>query len=234
MPTADSGFRIGSITKLFTALMTLMLRDSKQLQSLDANIAEYQPDFSIINPFKTNRGITFRQLMSHMSGLPRESPCANIFVTGCNLSEADIYKNLANIELMYPPGQQPTYSNLGFGLLGRVLEKITNVKWEDSVKKMVFDQLGMTTSGNTFTADDIKKLAIGYYANGSPAGIIIYNTLKDVLYIRHLSYHISCQREYCCHRILGTLVLREHMWSVLLLLYKLIIINQGDAALWEM
>ena len=169
-PTADSGFRIGSITKTLTALMTLMLRDSKQLRSLDADITEYLPEFSIVNPFKTSRGITFRQLMSHMSGLPRESPCANIFVTGCDLSDQDIYKNLASIDLMYPPGQQPAYSNLGFGLLGRVLEKITNAKWEDSVKKMVFDQLGMTTSGNTFTSEDIEKLALGYYANGTQAG----------------------------------------------------------------
>lgn len=170
VPGADSGFRIGSITKVLTALMTLMLRDSKQLRSLDADITEYMPEFSIVNPFKTGRGITFRQLMSHMSGLPRNCPCANMFVTGCNLSDADMYKNLANIELMYPPGQQPAYSNLGFGLLGRALEKITNAKWEDSVKKMVFDQLGMTTSGNTFTPSDIEKLAIGYYTNGSEAG----------------------------------------------------------------
>ena len=156
--------------------MTLMLRDNKQLRSLDADITEYLPEFSITNPFKTGRGITFRQLMSHMSGLPRESPCPNIFETGCTLSDADIYKNLANIELMYPPGQQPAYSNLGFGLLGRTLEKITNSKWEDSVKSMVYDQLGMTTIGNTFTPDDIKKLALGYYANGSAAGIQTYIT----------------------------------------------------------
>lgn len=152
--------------------MALMLRDSKQLRSLDADITEYLPEFSIINPFKTNRGITVRQLMSHMSGLPRESPCANMFITGCDLPYEDIYKNLASIELMYPPGQQPAYSNLGFSLLGRVLEKITNARWEDSIKKMVFDQLGMTTSGNTFTSADIEKLALGYYANGSQAGII--------------------------------------------------------------
>lgn len=150
--------------------MTLMLRDNKKLRSLDDDITDYLPEFKITNPFKTNRGITFRQLMSHMSGLPRESPCANIFLTGCDLTDEEIYKNLANIEMMYPPGQQPAYSNLGFGLLGRTLEKITHSKWEESVKKMVFDPLGMTTSGNTFTPDDIKKLARGYYVNGSETG----------------------------------------------------------------
>lgn len=176
-PDANSGFRIGSITKILTALMTLMLRDSKELRSLDADITEYLPEFKITNPFKTSRGITFRQLMSHMSGLPRESPCPNTFVTGCNLSDADIYKNLANTELMYPPGQQPAYSNLGFALLGRTLERITKSRWEDSVKTMVFDQLGMTSAGNTFTKEDIKKLALGYYADGSQAGKITFTLL---------------------------------------------------------
>ena len=157
--------------------MTLMLRDGKHLRSLDADITEYLPEFKITNPFKTSRGITFRQLMSHMSGLPRESPCANIFLTGCDLSDREIYENLEKIELMYPPGQQPAYSNLGFGLLGRTLERITWSRWEESVKMMVFDQLGMTTSGNTFTPDDIKKLAHGYYVNGSETGTHVLDGL---------------------------------------------------------
>ena len=149
-----------------------MFRDGNLLSSLDDDVSKHLPEFTITNPFKTNRGITFRQLMSHMSGLPRESPCPNIFQTGCPLSDADIYKNLANIELMYPPGQQPAYSNLGFGLLGRALERLVfpRLKWEALVKTFVFDQLGMTTTGNTFTEDDVKKLALGYYANGTQAG----------------------------------------------------------------
>ena len=170
-PTAHTGFRIGSVTKSFTALLALMLRDSKQLRSLDDDIMEYLPEgFSVINPFETNQRITIRQLMSHMSGLPREVPCENTFVTGCNVSYEEIYRNLASLELIYPPGQQPAYSNLGFALLGRIVENITNEKWEDYIKKKIFDPLGMTTSGNTFTSEDIEKLALGYYPNGTQAG----------------------------------------------------------------
>ena len=171
-PTAHTGFRIGSITKSFTALLALMLRDSKQLRSLDDDITEYLPEgFSIINPFETDQRITIRQLMSHMSGLPREVPCENMFVTGCNISYEEIYRNLASLKLIiYPPGQQPAYSNLGFALLGRIVENITNERWEDYIKKKIFDPLGMTTSGNTFTSEDIKNLALGYYPNGTQAG----------------------------------------------------------------
>ena len=169
-PDGNTAFRIGSITKLFTAMMTLMLRDSGALRSIDENITVYLPQFSIKNRFQTKRGITFRQLMSHMAGLPRNPPCKGLFVTGCNLTDDQIYANLAEMELMYPPGEQPAYSNLGFGLLGRVLEQITQSKWEDAVQFMVFDTLGMNNSGNSFNSESVKQLAVGYNPDGTKEG----------------------------------------------------------------
>ena len=150
-------------------LMTLMLRDAGKLKSLDDNVTAYLPEFSIQNPFQTKRGITFRQLSSHMSGLPRNPPCPGLFVTGCNLTDSQIYNNLAKMRLMFPPGMQPEYSNLGFGLLGRVLEKIQGPTWEKQVAEMVFKPLKMTNSGNYFTPETIKKLAVGYYSDGTEA-----------------------------------------------------------------
>ena len=151
--------------------MMLMLKDGGLLHSLDDNITTYLPEFKMKNPFQTHRGITFRQLSSHMAGLPRNAPCQGIFVTGCKLSYEKIYENLAKMELMYPPGEQPAYSNLGFGLLGRVLEKIRGPTWEEQLKKMILDPLGMTNSGNSFTPESIKELAVGYYPDGSIAGM---------------------------------------------------------------
>lgn len=161
--------------------MTLILRDQRSLRSLNANVSEYLTEFSIKNPFKTKRGVTFRQLMSHMSGLPRATPCEDIFVTGCNLTDKDIYKNLADLELLYPPGEQPLYSNLGFGLLGRALEKVTKSRWEQAVKQIVFDPLGMTNSGNNFTFVNMEKLAYGYYPDGAQAGT--YSALFQNVYL---------------------------------------------------
>ena len=152
----------------------LMLRDYTLFDSLDDDITKYLPQFKIINPFETDRGITFRQLSSHMAGLPRNPPCPNLFVTGCNLTYDEIYKNLAAMELMFPPGDQPQYSNLGFGLLGRVLEKIQGPTWEEQVDKMVFQPLKMNNSGNTFTQQSIKELAVGYYSDGTKAGRVYY------------------------------------------------------------
>ena len=152
-----------------------MLRDAGLLKSLDDNVTTYLPEFSIQNPFQTQRGVTFRQLSSHMSGLPRNAPCPGIFDTGCSLPYDKIYENLSKMKLMFPPGFQPEYSNLGFGLLGRALEKVQGSSWEEQVVKMVFDPLAMNNSGNFFTPETIRNLAVGYYSNGAKAGqCIIY------------------------------------------------------------
>ena len=110
-----------------------------------------------------------------MSGLPRNPPCPGLFYTGCNLTDDQIYENLSKMKLMYPPGFQPEYSNLGFGLLGRVLQTIRGPTWEDQVAEMVFKPLKMKNSGNSFTPDAVKDLAIGYYQNGTVASESVIN-----------------------------------------------------------
>ena len=172
-PDENTRFRIGSITKVFTALQTLMMRDSGQIKSLDDDISLYYPEFKVQNPFQTERGITFRQLMSHMSGLGRDTPCKGIFDTGCNATDEEIMKNIAGMKLMYPPGTQPAYSNLGFGLLGKVLTRIAKARsWDDLLNKMILQPLGMNNTGNSFKNYDPKKTAIGYYPDGSEADFI--------------------------------------------------------------
>ena len=111
-----------------------------------------------------------------MSGLPRNPPCPGLFDTGCNISYSQIYENLAKMKLMYPPGTQPEYSNLGFGLLGRVLEKIQGPTWEEQVEEMVFKPLKMTNSGNSFTPGSVKNLAVGYYPDGTEASMQVIIT----------------------------------------------------------
>ena len=169
-PDQDTGFRIGSVTKVLTALQTLILRDSSVIESLDQDITIYYPQFKVRNPYSTKRGITFRQLMSHMSGLPRNAPCPAMFVLGCNLTEKDILDSIAGLRLLFPPGSNVAYSNLGFGLLGQVVAHILGISWNNSVSKMVFEPLEMKNSGNTYGSDDLSKIAVGYYPDGTEAG----------------------------------------------------------------
>ncbi len=172
-PDENTRFRIGSITKLFTSLQTLILRDSGKLASLDDDIKSYYSEFSVENPFQTERGVTFRQLMSHMSGLARNCPCKDISEEGCTLSDSAMAKNIAGMRLMYPPGTQPAYSNLGFGLLGKVVTKIANASsWDELLTKMIVQPLSMKNTGNSFSNVDKKKMALGYYPDGSVAEFI--------------------------------------------------------------
>lgn len=172
-PTEHTGFRIGSISKVFTDLMMLQLRDAGTLPSLDEDITRYNHQFSVINPFgNTKRGISFRQLSCHLSGLPRNPPCEGLFVHGCNDSAAAIYKRLANMKLDFPPGLKPSYSNLGLGLLGRTLEEVlqSGQSWEDYVEKEILAPLGMKDSGTRMPPKNSTQMAVGYIWDGSVAG----------------------------------------------------------------
>ena len=160
-PTPDTGFRIGSLTKIFTVIELLQLRDTGRL-SLNDPVTRLLPNFTVRNPFRTTDNITLRQLASHMSGLPREAPCSNIYNGGCDIPYDEMYKRLADISLIYPPGVMPLYSNLGFGLLGRAMEAFVNRSWEEYVKEGIVMPLNLTMTGTKFSEEVVKKMAVGY------------------------------------------------------------------------
>ena len=149
--------------------MMLMWRDRGLLPSLDANITTYLPEFKIVNPYQTQRGITFRQLASHMAGLPRESPCPNVYFDGCNATSKEIFERLAKLVLLSPPDTQPSYSNLGFALLGRTLERVFGGSWEVALEMFILSVLGMKNTGTAFTPEVLENLAVGYSSNGAVA-----------------------------------------------------------------
>ena len=160
-PTPNTGFRIGSISKVFAVIELLQQRDAGHV-SLNDPVTRLLPNFKIKNPFSRTDNITLRQLASHMAGLPREAPCPDIYGGGCNVSYEEIYKRLAEISLIYPTGVIPLYSNLGFGLLGRALEAFLNRSWEDYVREDVVEPLNLTLTGTTFSKEVVKKMAVGY------------------------------------------------------------------------
>ena len=83
-----------------------------------------------------------------MSGLPREAPCFNYTMTNfCPISDKEMYTRVRDIQLRAFPGQVPAYSNLGFGVLGSVLQKIVNESFTDWTMKNIVHPLGMKDSG---------------------------------------------------------------------------------------
>eukprot|EP00052_Salpingoeca_macrocollata_P030652 m.320415 g.320415 ORF g.320415 m.320415 type:complete len:488 (+) comp24050_c0_seq1:188-1651(+) len=187
-PTANTAFRIGSVSKLFTALMLYQLRDQGSVH-LDQTLSSVYPQLSIQNPFG-GRGITLKQLACHMSGLPRESPCPNMFYTGCNATEADILERLKDTVLPFAPSTIPSYSNLGFGILGRALEKLpsVNMPWEDYVQVNVCKPLNMNNTGCDLSSLP-QDWSVGYHSKSvatlidlgyeAPAGQL-YSSVHDL------------------------------------------------------
>ena len=126
-PSSTSVFRIGSLTKLFTAMLMLGMRDAGYISSLDDPVQKYEPLFSPKNPFPTSSNITFRQLASHLGGLGREAPCLDLFHSKqdlCFYNSSTIYSRYSSQRLIYPPDTLPSYSNMGFSVIGNALGTI--------------------------------------------------------------------------------------------------------------
>jgi CubicO group peptidase (beta-lactamase class C family) len=174
-PDHNTIFRIGSISKVFAALVMYQMYDRGQVKSLDDPLSTYCPGFSMINTYNS-RNITLRQIASQMSGLPREAPCAEPAAAEeqlniCPVTTEQILLRLRNESLMFPTWTVPSYSNLGFGLLGRCLVEHTfpGMTYEDYVIKNILQPLQLTNTGFTISSSVMSKMAVGYEPDGSVA-----------------------------------------------------------------
>lgn len=172
VPTSVSGtlFRIGSVSKVFPAALLYLLAEQGMLD-IDDPISKYAPAFHPLNPFDSSN-ITFRQLASQMSGLQRETPPF--------LNEtADVIDAVSQTYLILPPGQLPSYSNLGFALLGHILAEYVYANsisgssgapsFPDLVNSSITAPLGMQDTGFNYSSESVaSRLAVGYNAQGLP------------------------------------------------------------------
>lgn len=147
LPTADTRYEIGSLTKLFTATLLADLVN-KQLISLDDSIVKFLPDSLQQNP--SLQKITFRSLANHSSGLPR---MASNWNTAANFDAKDPYASynrqalfsyLKNCSLTRAPAEEYEYSNLGYGLLGELITIITKKSYMQLVDEIICKPLAMT------------------------------------------------------------------------------------------
>ncbi len=151
-PDLDTAYRIGSLTKSFTALSVLALRDDGVL-TLDDPLVRWVPEAAgIVYPTRDAAPITLRQLITHTSGLPRE------YDRSKTTTEAEVLAQLQGLALENPPGQTFSYSNLGFVLLGTTVAHASHLTFREFVTKRIFERLGMTSSAFDSTA----KLAPAY------------------------------------------------------------------------
>ena len=137
--TAETAYRVGSVSKLFTDLAAMQLVEAGRLD-LDAPVSVALPEFAPKNPFDV--AITLRHLMAHRSGLNREPPVGHYF----DPSPPAIGKVIASLNtntLVYKPGTRTKYSNAGVTVVGAAIEKLRAEPFAVSIRKTVLDPLGM-------------------------------------------------------------------------------------------
>jgi CubicO group peptidase (beta-lactamase class C family) len=132
--TPDTQYRIGSITKTFTAAAIMQLRDAGKLDledTLDRHVegAAHTP--------------TIRRLLSHASGLQRETH-DDSWLTLRFAQPDELLETLAQAELVLPSGARFHYSNLAFALLGIVVERVSGRPYMDYVRERLFEPVGLT------------------------------------------------------------------------------------------
>jgi CubicO group peptidase (beta-lactamase class C family) len=142
--TADTVYRVGSVSKLFTDVAIMQLVEEGKLD-LDVPARKYLPDLAPRGPFG-DTPITLRQMMSHRSGLARETPVGSYFdPTPPGLEET--IASLNRIALIHQPGTRTKYSNAAIAAVGLALEKVEGKPFASLVAKRVLEPLGMTRSG---------------------------------------------------------------------------------------
>lgn len=152
----DAIMNIGSISKTFTATAAMQLWE-KGLLDLDANVNEYL-DFKIKNPKYQDEPITIFQLLTHTSSIRDGKAYGEGYACGGNsmtlndwiynylTPEGDFYNQKENFE-DWSPGSERKYSNIAFGLLGLIVEKVAKQPFNEYCKEYIFKPLGMKNTG---------------------------------------------------------------------------------------
>lgn len=156
--TPETVFRIGSVTKLLTATAVAQLWERGALR-LDDPVAEHLP--WLAERAGAGGPITVRQLLTHTSGLPRES--AFPYWTDRRFpSREQMIAALAEQESVFAPGERYQYSNLGLALLGELVAAVSGTTYEDYATRHVLAPLGMNDTTVRFADLAPERLATGY------------------------------------------------------------------------
>src|ERR1043166_8675991 len=163
--TPDTKFRLGSITKQFTATLILQLVEQGKIK-LDGKLIDYLPNYRK----DTGAKVTIHNLLSHTSGIPSYTSLPGFFqnVRRNPFKVDDFIKKYASGDLEFEPGTKFVYDNSGYFLLGAIIEKVTGKPYEQVLKENIFDPLGMKNSGYDHWGTILSKRATGY--SRSPRG----------------------------------------------------------------
>ena len=185
-PLNDSSvFELASLSKQFTAMGIMILKEKKQL-SYDDNLKKYFSDFPYDN-------MTIRNLLTHTSGLPSYE---DQFETKWNHSKIAYNKDIIDIlqqakdTLYFKPGSKWKYSNTGYALLALIIEKVSGMSYHDFLARNIFQPLAMT---HTFVYNDRRSsgrippnYALGFVYSDSLKRYILPDSLPRYDFVYYL------------------------------------------------
>ncbi len=156
----ETVFRIGSITKLFTAFSILQLEERGLLKVTDP-VVKYIPELP-----QSWGAITIHQLLCHVSGIPDFTSAKAYGDFDDSRHVENALKEFADKPLLSPPGETMRYSNSGYTLLGRVIEKVSGKSYPDYLTENILAPAGMTHSAIDNVTPLVPQRASGYNFDG--------------------------------------------------------------------
>ncbi|HEX9174523.1 MAG TPA: serine hydrolase domain-containing protein [Telluria sp.] len=198
--TSSTEFRIASMTKSFVAMAALKLRDQGKLR-LDDPVVNYLPELRHVQlPTTDSPALTIRHLMTMTTGLPEDNPWGDRQMA---VSNAKLEQLLgAGLSFSNAPGLTFEYSNLGFIMLGKVVSKVSGMRFQDYITKQILLPLGMRNTRWEYRRAVPGKLALGYLwdrdrwvtepilpdGDGAAMGGLI-TTMDD--FARYVAFHLD-------------------------------------------
>ena len=160
---ADTIYSICSISKLFTAVSVMQLRDKKKLTLRDA-VRDHLDWFDIKQPFENSGPVTIEGLLTHSSGLPRESDTPYWMAPDFPFpTREEMIEKLPGQSMLYPARSRYQYSNLGASIAGEVVQAQSGQDYQEYVKENILDPLGLENTRPYFPLDmHGKEMAMGY------------------------------------------------------------------------
>jgi CubicO group peptidase (beta-lactamase class C family) len=162
--TPQTKFRIGSITKQFTSMAIMQLREQGKLKIEDSVCAYLTPCPDTWKP------VTIHHLLTHTSGIPTYTGLAEWRKVNMVPKTVDeMIGFFRDLPLQWTPGEKYAYNNSGYFLLGAVIEKITAKKYEEVLREQILTPLGLENTGYDWSATILPRRASGY--SGRPPAL---------------------------------------------------------------
>lgn len=213
--TPQTKFRLGSITKQFTAMAIAQLQE-RGLLKVEDPITKYLPDY----PKETGDKVTVYHLLTHTSGIPSFTNSPDYPQIKMNkFSGEKLLAWMKGKPLEFAPGENYKYNNSGYFLLGYIIEKVSGRPYEQFMQENIFTPLGMKDTGFDRNHMVIKNRAAGYAVKGKelenseyidmtvPGGAgAMYSTVEDLyswdraLYTEKLVKKATLEKVYTPYR----------------------------------